>query len=281
MGSRFSSLEWEDSSISKKSKSGGSNSSLSKPSGSKSPLTRSQGQSPSSPVLADDVNSFLEQVSATPLIVNPPQKTSGRMYFALDATMSRQPTWDLATSLQAEMFSAAAEETGLNVRLLYFRGFGELGVSPWLCDPDDMVKKMSRVSCRAGRTQLERLFKYALKDAQDNQVKVLVFVGDCFEENEDVVMDLAGHLGLQGVRCFMFHEGQDPVAEHVFRAIARVTGGAYAKFDANAADTLLTLLQAAVAYASGGSEGLGRLADNNTAGRKMLKRIVDQLDGKT
>ena len=38
--------------------------------------------------------------------------TRGRLVFALDATMSRQPTWDLACGLQAEMFGTAAAMAG-------------------------------------------------------------------------------------------------------------------------------------------------------------------------
>ena len=45
-----------------------------------------------------------------------------RLIFALDATMSRQPSWDLATHLQAGMFEAASKIGGLDVQLVYFRG---------------------------------------------------------------------------------------------------------------------------------------------------------------
>ena len=46
----------------------------------------------------------------------------GRLIFAMDATMSRQPTWDLALKLQADMFRAVKEVGGLDVQLAYFRG---------------------------------------------------------------------------------------------------------------------------------------------------------------
>ena len=35
------------------------------------------------------------------------QAHTGRLIFALDATMSRQPTWDMACQLQADMFREA------------------------------------------------------------------------------------------------------------------------------------------------------------------------------
>ena len=59
----------------------------------------------------------------------------GRLIFALDATMSRQPTWDLACRVQGEMFAAASEAGGLSVQLVYFRGFGECRASRWVADP--------------------------------------------------------------------------------------------------------------------------------------------------
>ena len=39
----------------------------------------------------------------------------GRLIFALDATMSRQPTWDTALKLQAEMFEEAGKVGGLDI----------------------------------------------------------------------------------------------------------------------------------------------------------------------
>ena len=60
--------------------------------------------------------------------------TAARLIFALDATMSRQPTWDLATDLQAAMFDVVGEVGGLSVQLVYFRGFGECRASRWVAD---------------------------------------------------------------------------------------------------------------------------------------------------
>ena len=42
----------------------------------------------------------------------------GRLVFALDATMSRQPTWDMACTLQADMFREAAALGSLDIRLV-------------------------------------------------------------------------------------------------------------------------------------------------------------------
>ena len=55
-------------------------------------------------------------------------------------------------------------------------------------------------------------------------------------------------------------------AEQAFREIARLTGGAWCRFDPGAAAQLRELLRAAAAYAAGGREALLRLS--KTAGRR-------------
>ena len=51
--------------------------------------------------------------------------TRGRLIFALDATMSRQPLWDTACKLQGDMFRETAAIGGLDVQLVYYRGLAE------------------------------------------------------------------------------------------------------------------------------------------------------------
>jgi hypothetical protein len=46
------------------------------------------------------------------------RRNRGRLIFALDATASREPTWDMAAQLQASMFEQAAMIGGLDVQLL-------------------------------------------------------------------------------------------------------------------------------------------------------------------
>jgi hypothetical protein len=90
------------------------------------------------------------------------------------------------------------------------------------------------------------------------------------EEPVDELCAVAGELGLLGVKAFMFHEGGDPDAGRAFREIARLTGGAYAHFDAGSAGRLAGLLRAAAAYASGGAAALQRLASREGEARRLL-----------
>ena len=193
----------------------------------------------------------------------------GRLIFALDATMSRQPTWDRALQLQGEMFEEAGKVGGLDIQLVYFRGFNECRASRWVSDAKALRDLMTGIDCRGGNTQIGKLLSHARKETTKRKVNVMVFVGDAQEEVLDDLAAKAGELGLLGVRLFMFQEGRDGLVERGFRELARLTGGAYARFDPNAAGELRQLLTAAAVYAAGGLKALRK-----SAGAKLL---IEQL----
>nr|WP_319485372.1 VWA domain-containing protein [uncultured Cohaesibacter sp.] len=179
---------------------------------------------------------------------------SGRLMFALDATMSRQATWDVACSLQSEMFSVAENQGGLATQLVYFRGTSECKASRWTRSSADMVGWMERFDCRAGRTQIGRILQHVKNEARTTRIDAVVYVGDCLEEDPDVIVGLAGDIALKGVPVFVFQEGSDAMAAHVFKAIARLTGGAYGQFDAGAKLKLAEYLKGIAAYAASGRD---------------------------
>lgn len=195
----------------------------------------------------------------------------GRLIFALDATMSRQPTWDMAVSLQADMFRAAGEAAGFSVQLVYFRGLGECRASRWTGETAELARLMQKIDCRGGKTQIAKVLRHAAEEAARAPVSALVYIGDAMEENVDELCEIAGVLKLRKVACFMFHEGGDPVAAGAFREIARISGGAFARFDAGAAGELAALLRAVAAYASGGRQALETLAE--PAARRLLTQL--------
>ena len=195
----------------------------------------------------------------------------GRLLFALDATMSRQPTWDLACSLQSQMFDAVANTGGLDVQLLYFRGFGECRASKWVGDTASLSKLMSGLQVRGGHTQIGKVFSHTRTEHAKRKINALVFVGDAMEEDADRLAHKAGELGLLGCPIFVFQEGHDSRVEAVFREFARLTKGAYARFDASAPKELAELLRAVAAFASGGHAAL-RAQKSGSA-----KRLLEQL----
>jgi len=227
---------------------------------------------PSKAVRAD-VAAFLQKVRTMPAVSAGPGR-KGRLLFAMDATASRQPSWDRACHLQAEMFLATRDLGGLAISLVYYRGFGEFMATPWLTDTDDLLARMTGVQCLGGQTQIEQVMLHAIAETRRERIHALVFVGDMVEEDVDRLCHLAGELGLLGVPGFFFHEGGEPLAARCFQQMAKLSGGAYHAFDAHSADVLRELLRAVAVYAAGGQKALAAIA-----GRKggATARIAAQL----
>ena len=201
-----------------------------------------------------DVDAFLRDLKQAPAVR--PGGGRGRLIFALDATASREPTWDRACRIQGEMFDATAGLGGLDVRLVFYRGFAECKASRWMQNAAELHKAMRAVSCIGGETQIERVLEHALAESKKQRVHALVFVGDAMEENVDRLCREAGELGLLGVPIFLFHEGRDRTAAAGFKQIANLSRGAYLSFDLSSADRLKELLGAVAVYAAGGYRAL-------------------------
>lgn len=196
----------------------------------------------------------------------------GRLLFALDATMSRQPTWDMACTLQASMFETLADTQKLDVQLLYFRGFGECRASKWVSDARALSNLMTGLQCQGGQTQIGKVFAHARKGHKKQKINAVVYVGDAMEEDVDRLAQKAGELGMLGCPLFMFHEGRDQTAETAFREFARLSKGAYVRFDSKAPGELESLLKAAAAYAAGGKPAL-QLQKSGSA-KRLLKQLT-------
>ena len=194
----------------------------------------------------------------------------GRLVFALDATMSRQPTWDSACTLQADMFREAASIGGLDIQLVYFRGLSQCRASGWVAGSEKLAGLMSAIDCRGGHTQIGKVLSHARQEHAKQKVQALVFVGDAMEEGIDDLCVAAGELGILGVPVFMFQEGGDPVAERAYREIARLSRGAYCRFDTGSAHELGELLRAVAAYAAGGIKALSDLSVRKAGPARML-----------
>ena len=219
-----------------------------------------------------EVDAFLAHVNTLAPISSDGR---GRLIFAMDATMSRQPTWDLALGLQADMFRAVKEIGGLDVQLVYFRGFEETRASNWVSDPEALARLMTRVSCQGGYTQIRKVLTHARRESEKHKVNAVIYVGDCMEENIDELSQRAGQLGLLGVPMFLFQEGREPKAEIAFKEIARLTQGAYCRFDAGSARQLRELLAAVAVYAAGGRKALRDYGAATKSGAAV--RLLEQL----
>jgi len=221
-----------------------------------------------------EVDAFLRDLQRAPAVR--PAGGRGRLIFALDATASRQPSWDRACRIQGEMFEATAALGGLDVKLVYYRGFNECKASRWMANAADLHRAMRAVSCIGGETQIERVLAHAIAENQKQKLGALVFVGDAMEENVDRLCQQAGELGLKGVPIFLFHEGGDPIAAKAFQQMAKLSRGAYLHFDLASADRLKDLLGAVAVYAAGGYRALTAYGEKK--GGEVL-RLTSQLHG--
>ena len=222
------------------------------------PRISPENTTPATSTTGTEVDAFLAKMRGLSI---QPAANGGRLIFALDATASRQPTWDTACQLQAEMFREATAIGSLSVQLVYYRGLSECRASRWMSQPEQLSGLMERIDCRMGHTQLGKVLAHARRETELLKVQALVFVGDALEENPDKLSHDAGELGHLGVPAFMFQEGQDQNVEQVFREIARLTHGAYCRFDPGAARQLAELLRAVAIYAAGGMTALRARGD--------------------
>ncbi len=228
-------------------------------------VDKKSGQHPNSS--NSDVQQFLSRLAVIP-------KTTGdaRLIFSLDATASRQGTWDVASQLQNEMFIGTQSLGGLTVQLCYFRGFGEFFSSDWQNTPDDLLRIMSGIHCQAGATQLQRLLQHVIDENQQKKIKCAIYIGDAMEENIDVLAQQAGQLGLLNIPLFMFQERNDPIAKEAFKELSRLSGGAYSQFDSASASQLKDLLKAVAIYAVGGLKTLQNFSKSATGSVKLLEQ---------
>ena len=217
-----------------------------------------------------EIDAFLKKVEATP---STGTGARGRLIFAMDATASRQSQWDQALHTQAEMFQAAEELGGLDVQLIFFRGFGECRASKWHADPAELRRVMLQVNVLGGRTQIGKVLARAMKETRDKPVQAVVYVGDCMEEDADQLCHRAGELGLLKTPLFMFHEGGEPIAANTFRQMAKLSGGAYCPFNASSAGRLKELLRAVAVYAAGGRKALA----DRSSGNREIAGLLEQL----
>ncbi len=218
-----------------------------------------------------EIDEFLARAST---IAPAPSGGRGRLMFALDATMSRQPTWDRACTIQGEMFAEAGKVGGLDMQLVYFRGFGECKASKWISDGEKLGALMSRIDVRGGRTQIGKVLTRAIEETKKAPIQALVYIGDAMEENVDVLCARAGELGLKRVPMFLFQERGDPAATSAFKEMARLTRGAHLRFDSAASSELARLLNAVAVYAAGGHKAL---SDRSQAGDEGARLLLGKL----
>jgi hypothetical protein len=185
----------------------------------------------------------------------------GRIIFCLDATASREPTWDLSAQLTGRMFDTVGR---LETQLVYYRGLNECQASAWFPNAATLKGAMSKIMCRSGETQIGKILRHARDEHRKKPISAVIFIGDCSEEQPDGLYTQALELGIP---LFIFQDGNYETANVVFSRLAKLTKGAHAKFEPGALKQLGELLHAVATYATG---GLTALTNQNTDAAKLL-----------
>ena len=216
---------------------------------------------------SEKVGDFLAQVNKTPSRIQ--RENTGRLVFGMDATASRERTWDNACQIQSKMFRATDDIGAINVQLCYYRGFNEFQYSGWSSSGEELIKEMTNVSCLGGHTQIAKIFKHALEEHRTQKIRALVFVGDALEENADELCYLAGKFGVFNIPIFMFQEGSNSIVMSTFKQVALLSGGAYAPFNSGSVKELQDLLSSVAVFVAGGHKALEKLEKSDRS-RKIL-----------
>jgi hypothetical protein len=166
------------------------------------------------------------------------------------------------------MFHEANKIGGLEIQLVYYRGFDECSHSKWTSDARELARLMERIHCASGHTKIAKVLHHVRREQEREKISAVVFVGDAMEEKPQELYDAAAELG---VPIFLFQERDDQLAGETFKELARLSNGAHARFAPGAERELAELLRAIAAFAVG---GLTALADLRTDGaRKLLGQL--------
>lgn len=184
----------------------------------------------------------------------------------IDATSSRAKTWEQAQKIQMRMFGRITGLGRLSLRLVHFGGY-EVVDHGWQSDPKRLAAKMAAVRCVSGLTQILESLEYFIDDATP-RANAIILIGDCFEECSEEAEHVARRLAARKTKVFSFLEGnEDPVAEAVFKRLAAVTGGKFARLGAEL--PLGDLCEGVALLAAGGEKAVKRLS-NQKAQRLLL-----------
>jgi hypothetical protein len=180
--------------------------------------------------------------------------TRPRLIFGFDATASREPAWATARTVTDALVKALPGE--LDVALAVHGGSLLHTFTEFTADPKRLRDRVAGISCIAGMTRLLPILSRALSNPG---VRVVIYIGDVFEESPDRGRKLADAMGLKGIKLIVLHDTADWNAKRdaeVFLDLARRTGGCVLPFDANAPARLRELLAAVAVYAVGGTDML-------------------------
>jgi hypothetical protein len=194
-----------------------------------------------------------------------------RLIFAVDATASREPAWAAARHVTDALVKALPGQ--LDVALAVHGGSRVHTFTAFTNDANTLRDRAAGVACEAGLTRLLPILSAALKRPA---VRVVVYIGDVFEESVAEGRRLADAMGAQGIKLIVLHDTADPGARRdveVFWDLAKRTGGCVLPFDTRASGRLHDLLSAVAVYAVGGEKLLRERRHELPGAVPLLKHL--------
>jgi hypothetical protein len=230
---------------------------------------------PSVPARVNNAEVVTPQSLGLPATQPPPAlprtiQATARLVLAIDATASRAPAWNASQRVMGGLFTALPGE--LEVALAVHGGSRVHTFTGFTSKVETLRKQSARVQCQAGMTAMLNILAAVLK----LDVRVIVYVGDVFEESHRGARRLANALAAKGTRVIILHDGGSPedADGRIFQEIASITGGAVLPFDASALDELGELLRAIAVLAVGGTQMVAVQQANLPAAPLLLRRLA-------
>jgi hypothetical protein len=202
----------------------------------------------------------------------------------LDATASRSYSWELSRTLTAAMFNAIPGE--LDIALAWHAGTKLQEITTFSSDAAPFTNAIRSMRTESGQTRLNEILAAATK--MTPPIRVFVYVGDCYEEDEKEAYIYARRLNRIHTTCFFFHDASSTdaynqnyidalaTAKTVFENIVAITGGMVLPFTRNAPDEIKNLLEAIAVYAAGGVKLLEERRKTLAAAPKLLASLNER-----
>ena len=197
-----------------------------------------------------------------------------RLVFAVDATASREPAWAAAREVTDALVKAMPG--GLDVALAVHGGSRVHTFTAFTDSAATLRDRAAGVTCQAGLT---RLLPILATSQKVSAIRVVVYIGDVFEENLSQGRVIADVLGRQGTRLIVLHDTADPSARkdaEIFWDLAKRTGGCVLPFDTSAPDRLRDLLAAVAVYAVGGAKLLRQRHSDSPGAIALLEHLGER-----
>jgi hypothetical protein len=238
------------------------------------PASRLKGE-----LMTDAVNRLLGKDEASAAPDNKPP----RVLLAL-ANHGHSSGWDHAKTLQRQIFDASVGGS-LQMKFAFFGPDNDAGVrrfritKRWIGDSDEMAGLIDRAECNCGcYVHICSVLGQAVKENADRSMRALVIVGDAFHDSQDSLDEAAlsaNQLRRAGTRLFLVQQGDDPVTARKLQYLAKVSGGAYFRFDPRTQERQFAeMLSVISSYATGGEAAVK--ATGGQAGTLLLEQLKQE-----